>query len=528
MRQRWAWVMDKFRSKLNRWIGLQANIAGRVLVLNHFISAYLLFFLCCWRPPDSHIREAIKVCRNFLWSGDPFKRGAAKVKWDVCTLPKSLGGLGVRDLGQWADKLSSKLVIRALDHLEAEWARLLFRNLKLFHIKGDPKWNDLPWITIFFRSEHVSSVGSHLIKSIWEAWNRYRSSLRYSSTSRKGEIILKYESIWWSKPPIPPITAAQLRTARRIHKKGLQRWMDLWNADSHSWYTGHQLLTHFQLQPWEVLLIERRISDFPLESSWIFEANLEPTSKDLCWQGGAALTNPPDLIKPCDPPLHVTLNRRWHVSWDRKQWNFKFSSIWHRHIQPKQSVLMWLIILHKALWTGEKQRNTGLGDGICPRCQQHLEDIPHLFINCPSNLIILAPLFKTLGYVPSWKQFLLREGTTILHEFWQRSRAEFLWVLWTYRNNHPYGNVGAHQNLKSIFFGCNVQASTLLMSQLRIYRNRMAVLGDAMQFYCLQSPQAQQHLVDNGTLELMHDWLMGLVDDVNDLAVKYADAQFFI
>lgn len=51
-----------------------------------------------------------KLCRDYLWSSSPDTRGNAKVAWyDLC-LPKSEGGIGLRNLSLWNKALTLRLV----------------------------------------------------------------------------------------------------------------------------------------------------------------------------------------------------------------------------------------------------------------------------------------------------------------------------------------------------------------------------------------------------------------------------------
>ena len=205
-----------------------------------------------------------RICRNFLWAGDPFKRGAAKVKWGICTLPKDKGGLGLKNIEAWADKLAVKLVLRAITQPSAEWAALLLRDVSHFHIKGKKAWNKLPFITVFFGPHAVTPVGSPLLRSLWGAWMRYRKEVCYHSPQQGAQGMRSQDSVWWPLPYLPPISERQSRTASRIHQKGIKTWADLWMVDTGNWITDDQLIIMFKLRPWELQLVRARINSFPV------------------------------------------------------------------------------------------------------------------------------------------------------------------------------------------------------------------------------------------------------------------------
>ena len=116
LKQRWQWVMQKIEGKPLRWKRRHLTLAGRIMILNHYIIPSVIYFLRCWRPPDVDIKSFTRLCRNYLWGGDPWNRSMAKMKWDICTIPKGAWGLGIRDINHTADRMAAKWVIRALDN----------------------------------------------------------------------------------------------------------------------------------------------------------------------------------------------------------------------------------------------------------------------------------------------------------------------------------------------------------------------------------------------------------------------------
>ncbi|KAM5584951.1 hypothetical protein ABKV19_004366, partial [Rosa sericea] len=48
--------------------------------------------------PRELLKKVQGWMRNFYWSGDPLKKGAALVAWKNCCLPKDCGGLGLKNI----------------------------------------------------------------------------------------------------------------------------------------------------------------------------------------------------------------------------------------------------------------------------------------------------------------------------------------------------------------------------------------------------------------------------------------------
>ena len=85
-KDRWKWVLNKVEFKLTKWQNRKLNLAGRRMILNHYIVPMIIYYLSCWTPSNKELKEIIALCRNFLWGGDPWIKEVAKAKWEYCTL----------------------------------------------------------------------------------------------------------------------------------------------------------------------------------------------------------------------------------------------------------------------------------------------------------------------------------------------------------------------------------------------------------------------------------------------------------
>ena len=108
LKDRWLWVFNKFKCKMIKWKGYQPNLASRLFVLNHFLLPSVIYFLSCWRPPQSHIKMLNPLINNFLWGGDGDNKKIVKVSLKTCMLPKQFGGLGLMDINLMSTKLAAK------------------------------------------------------------------------------------------------------------------------------------------------------------------------------------------------------------------------------------------------------------------------------------------------------------------------------------------------------------------------------------------------------------------------------------
>lgn len=87
--------------------------------------------------PKGCIWAIESLCAKFLWNGKITSRAAAKVSWTTICLPKSKGGLGLRDFSTWNKSLCLKLIL--LLHCESEslWAKWTKKHI----LKGASIWS---------------------------------------------------------------------------------------------------------------------------------------------------------------------------------------------------------------------------------------------------------------------------------------------------------------------------------------------------------------------------------------------------
>ncbi|KAI5061596.1 hypothetical protein GOP47_0024101 [Adiantum capillus-veneris] len=310
--------------------------------------------------------------------------------------------------------MAVKLVVRAIHHPREEWSVLLLRTASRFRLSQAKGWVNLPFITLFF-SPHLSlATGSDLMRSLWGAWNRHRFRLSPNWKSSHSQPLLLNDSIWLPWVTCKDVQVDTSRLALTIHNKGVRVWADVWSPAAFDWLSDLEISLKFQLRPWELAYLRRRLALLPASFHWLLNCSSVLSLKGIVWSGGYLLSHPQVVPKPLSPPLHIILNQRWGLSLDRRQWNFKFSTLWSTASSPKKSALLWLII-YKAVWTGQKLRDAGLALGTCPRCKNCPED---LFMNCSFNFPFWKLVLSCLGRTLSWKNVMLGDNVGIPPIIW--------------------------------------------------------------------------------------------------------------
>jgi hypothetical protein len=92
-------VINKIQSRLPGWMPRLMSSGGRIQLINSVLSAIPNFFMAYIEWDQASIHAVDKLRRAFLWKNkDKILGGHCLVAWDIVTMPKKHGGLGVRDL----------------------------------------------------------------------------------------------------------------------------------------------------------------------------------------------------------------------------------------------------------------------------------------------------------------------------------------------------------------------------------------------------------------------------------------------
>lgn len=98
-------IIDKIAGQLPGWKADLLNRAGRAILVQHVLTAMLIYVATAMDLPPWCLKAIDKIRRNFLWRGRKEANGGhCLIAWPKVSRPKDLGGLGILDLQRfgWA------------------------------------------------------------------------------------------------------------------------------------------------------------------------------------------------------------------------------------------------------------------------------------------------------------------------------------------------------------------------------------------------------------------------------------------
>ena len=197
-------LLDKISGYINSWAGANLSYAGRTELVKSVLQGIECFWLSILPIPAGVRSKVIQLCRNFLWSGNCNSNKKPLVAWSEVTLPKSEGGLGIRNIKAWNKALLSKILwdIQAKkESLWVKWVHHIYMNSSSFWIYT-ARHADSPLIKqiIALRDEIIASEGSvseaTQTMNQWASNNEIKSKLAYDYFRQKTTKLVWPKMVW--------------------------------------------------------------------------------------------------------------------------------------------------------------------------------------------------------------------------------------------------------------------------------------------------------------------------------------------
>nr|KYP36537.1 Putative ribonuclease H protein At1g65750 family [Cajanus cajan] len=122
----WRPIVIKIQKKLSSWKCKVLSMAGRLCLINSVLTSLPLLFLSFFRMPVKVSKQIVRLQRNFLWGCKEDQRKICWISWDRITLPKKMGGLGVKNITRFNMALLAKWRWSIFHQRHSLWARVLY------------------------------------------------------------------------------------------------------------------------------------------------------------------------------------------------------------------------------------------------------------------------------------------------------------------------------------------------------------------------------------------------------------------
>ncbi|XP_030924829.1 uncharacterized protein LOC115951829 [Quercus lobata] len=158
-----AFIKEQVWKKLQGWKEKLLSQTGREVLLKAVVQAIPTYSMSCFKLPITLCHEIEAMVRKFWWGQQGTRRRIRWVKWSTMCRPKSLGGMGFRELQKFNDAMLGKQVWHLLQNQDSLFFK--FFKGKIF-----------PHGTIFDAKENK---GSFAWKSILKGRDVIRQGLKW-------------------------------------------------------------------------------------------------------------------------------------------------------------------------------------------------------------------------------------------------------------------------------------------------------------------------------------------------------------
>ena len=211
-KQIFAEIREKVGKKLAGWKGKLLSMGGKEILIKAVAQAIPSYAMSCFLLPKSLCEDLERDLRNFWWGQKQQEYKVAWVGWKKMCQPKSLGGLGFRNLHAFNLALLAKQVWRMFSSPSSLAARILkakyfpFGDILNASLGSSPSY---AWRSIFQSIEVIKSgtrwrVGNGRLIHIWEdKWLPTPSTFKIISPRRDfGDYpmvssLIDRDTKWW-------------------------------------------------------------------------------------------------------------------------------------------------------------------------------------------------------------------------------------------------------------------------------------------------------------------------------------------
>ena len=104
----WKWLTRKLEKQLQVWSNKWLSKAGRLILVKSVLEAISVYWMSIAWIPKGFLEKHRCICFTLLWQGKKEIHTRRWVKWDRITIPKALGGWGLKNIFHFSIDLVAK------------------------------------------------------------------------------------------------------------------------------------------------------------------------------------------------------------------------------------------------------------------------------------------------------------------------------------------------------------------------------------------------------------------------------------
>eukprot|EP00253_Pinus_taeda_P012614 PITA_12614 len=197
----WAWLIDRFYTRISAWEFRYLSLAGRVTLSQGVLLQLAVYWAHLFHLPIGILKQLQLITANFIWGGSKHRSKFHLARMNRIAVPKHLGDWGLKDLRIFGSALICKSLHRGIFG-SGPWSK----TIQTKYLKGRS--------LLFWTAEQLglppslSPIWSQVILSLQAAGvARCGSSdhLRWSSSGSSATILVKdvYSDLIHSMAPAP-------------------------------------------------------------------------------------------------------------------------------------------------------------------------------------------------------------------------------------------------------------------------------------------------------------------------------------
>ena len=406
-------IIDNVDKYLAGWTASLLSKGGRLILLSAVLDSLPTHFMSSILLPASVIHAIDSKRRAFFWAADDTCTGAqCLVAWDRTCTPKTMGGLGVKNLNAQNVCLLLKFCFKFLHSDNTPWKQWIA--------------NHSPFATHTTNPAHI------------------------------GKILAKHMHL-----------LTKITTCTVGNGKSVFFWHDSWLLNEPLADAFPALFSHHLNQNNLVSDVLQNGVESGLRNRLTMAATQQLAALSLLLQG-TTLTDDADSRLLLDGSAFST--RGAYVGIQTALLNPDADRVWASRVPNKVKIFGWLLLLDRLNTRANLRHKHILDYELCPRFNAPKEDRHNLFISCP----YAAQVWQKIGIQPNAQPFRLLWDSPIPphmpHEVWDSVLLIILWKIWDARNASVFRSIDqpASVTIKNIIHDLTLWAYRFSKADMRL------------------------------------------------------------